>query len=210
MPISCYREAVGAAPPPLLSVLRHALADPLSAAAAKAEVLAGRLRRDAPALAQRASDLGADLAEAGRLLDLLAALDAILEETPEPVRLSDLLASSGGQLAGDAPGAPLCVRRRAASQALLRVVSFGTARGGAPRVRAWAGPDRAAVVLSALGPCGGARVERLLLLPSEVPNADQLFLARAALEADGGSLSLASREDGLEATLSWPTAPERP
>jgi len=99
--------------PPVLAVLRHALADPLSAATAKVEVLTARLFREAPALATRARDLGADLATAGRLLDLLSALSDIAEETPEPVTLGRLVAPFG-EATEDAEGSRV-VRVRPAS-----------------------------------------------------------------------------------------------
>ena len=191
------------ATPSVLAALRHALADPLSAAAVKAEVLATRLDREAPALSPRARDVGADLASAGRLLDLLAAVAAVAEEAPEESTLSSLVAGVGGEIgAGDA-GLRLRVRPSAAGLALRRLVDFGTARGAAPRVVAHASPDGAEVLVAPLGPASSAP-ERLLLLPRGVAGADELFLARAAVEADGGSLRLTDRGGVLEARLLWP------
>jgi hypothetical protein len=196
------------ATPSVLAALRHALADPLSAATVKVEVLATRLDREAPALSPRARDVGADLASAGRLLDLLAAVAAIAEEAPEETTLSSLVAEFGGAAgAGDA-GLRLRVRPSAAGLALRRLVAFGSARGAAPRVEGHESPAGAEVLVAPLGQASAAP-ERLLLLPRDVPGADELFLARAAAEADGGTLRLSDRGGVLEAKLFWPREEER-
>lgn len=189
--------------PSVLAALRHALADPLSAAAVKVEVLATRLDREAPALSPRARDVGADLASAGRLLDLLAALAAVAEELPEETTLSALVAGLGGAAGAGDVALRLRVRPSAAGLALRRLVAFGAARGAAPRVEAHASPEGAEVLVAPLGPAPTAP-ERLLLLPRDVAGADELFLARAAAEADGGSLRLSNRGGALEARLFWP------
>jgi len=193
---------VPSAPPPL-AVLRHALADPLSAATAKAEVLAARLLREAPALATRAEDLGADLAAAGRLLELLSALSEISEESPATVPLGRLAAPF---CAGDGPAGStlLLVRPVAVADAIRRVVAFGAARGGTPLLEARAGGGRAELVADRLGPVTDVPPAKLLLLPREVPEADDLFVAAAALAADGGELRLSAEGPSLRATLSWP------
>jgi hypothetical protein len=46
--------------------------------------------------------------------------------------------------------------------------------------------------------------ERLLALPHGMAEAEPLFVARAALEADGGRLDLGERGGRLVALLSWP------
>lgn len=191
------------AAPPVLAVLRHALADPLSAATVKAEVLAARLDREAPSLAPRARDVGADLAAAGRLLDLLAALVTVAEEQPEATTLSTLVAEVDGRVAGDGAELPLRLRRSAAALALRRLVAFGASRGAAPRAEARATSRGAEVLVAPLGPALPAP-DRLLLLPRDVGGAEELFLARAAAEADGGALRLGERGGALEAVLSWP------
>jgi hypothetical protein len=196
--------------PPVLAVLRHALADPLSAATAKAEVLSARLLRESPALAARAQDLGADLATAGRLLDLLAAIADIAEETPEPTPFGRLVAPFGAVTEAAAGKARVRVRPAAAADAIRRVVAFGAARGGAPRVVARGGPGEVEVLVHGLGPPPGGAPERLLLLPRELPEADDLFVAHAAVSSDGGSLRLSARDDDLEAALSWPGPVEEP
>jgi hypothetical protein len=190
--------------PPVLAVLRHALADPLSAATAKAEVLSARLLREAPALATRAQDLGADLATAGRLLDLLSALAELAEESPEPTPLGRLVAPFGdGTWEGAGPGV-VRVRPAAAAEAIRRVAAFGSARGGTPRVSARSRDGRAEVLFDGLGSAPGVPLEKLLLLPRDLPEADDLFIAHAAAAADGGSLRFTAGTGGLRATLSWP------
>ena len=191
--------------PPVLSVLRHAPADPLSAVTVKAEVLAARLRRERPELEARAQDLARDLARAGGLLELLGALAALGEERAERTPLAGLLAPFG-LAAGVDPGLAIVARPVAAADAIRRLVSFGAARGGAPAISLRALPERAEVRVEGLGDAAALPLARLLLLPREVPGAEELFLARAAAEADGGSLELSEREGRLAAALSWPLA----
>ena len=196
--------------PPVLAVLRHALADPLSAATAKVEVLTARLLREAPGLATRARDLGADLATAGRFLDLLSALSDIAEERPEPVTLGRLVAPFG-EAAEDGEGARVVrVRPAAAEEAIRRVVAFGLARGGAPLVAVRRGAGRAEVRVDGLGPLPPVPIGRLVLLPREVPEADDLFFAHAAMTADGGEILFSVEGDALGAVLSWPGEDEAP
>ncbi len=191
------------AAPSILAALRHALADPLSAAAVKIEVLATRLDREAPALSPRARDVGADLASAGRLLDLLSGVAAVAEEAPEETTLESLVAGfDGASVAGDA-GRRLLLRPSSAGLALRRLVAFGVAQGAAPRVEAHASPGGTELLVAPLGPAPAAP-EKLLLLPRDVAGADELFLARVAVEADGGSLRLSAHGDVLEARLFWP------
>ena len=151
------------ATPSVLAALRHALADPLSAAAVKVEVLATRLDREAPALSPRARDLGADLASAGRLLDLLAAVAAVAEEAPEESTLSSLVAGVGGETgAGDA-GLRLRVRPSAAGLALRRLVAEGDPTSTMPPFAGTLSPEEIdavvgwALALSARPEGGSAR-----------------------------------------------------
>lgn len=192
--------------PTALSVLRHALADPLSAATVKAEVLSARLRRELPALEARVQDLSADLVSAGRLLDLLGSLAAIGLERRERSSLAQLVAPFGpGAVSGGAE-APLDVRPTAAADAIRQVLAFGGARGGTPRIEARVRAGRAEVLVQGLGPAPGPPLARLFLLPRETPGAEELFVARAALDADGGTIELRERDGGLDAVLSWPVA----
>jgi len=192
--------------PPVLSVLRHALADPLSAATVKAEVLAARLRRERPDLEARAQDLSRDLARAGGLLELLGALAALVEERAERTPLARLLAPFAEAAAGVDGRLAVDVRPVAAADAIRRLVSFGASQGGVPAVSLRVLPGRAGVLVEGLGDAAALPLARLLLLPREVPGAEELFLARAAAEADGGSLELSEREGRLAAALSWPLA----
>lgn len=190
--------------PPVLAVLRHALADPLSAATAKVEVLAARLLREAPALETRARDLGTDLATAGRLLDLLSALSDIAEERPEPVTLGRLVAPFGEAPEGAEEARVVLVRPVSAEEAIRRVVAFGAARGGAPLVAVRRGAGRAEVHVGGLGPLPPVPIDRLVLLPRDVPGADDVFFAYAAVAADGGEIFFSIEGDALGAALSWP------
>lgn len=196
-----------AAPPPL-SILRHALADPLSAAATKVEVLVARLTREAPALSARASDVARDLEDAGRLLDLLPALVAIAAEAPGRLPLSELACVAGASAAPESTATFLMARSEAAADAVRRVAAFGRSRGAEPRVTARRTSSHGEVVVAPLGAAPAEPVERLLRLPREVPEAETLFLAYASLVADGGSLALAERDGLLHATLAWPLAGE--
>lgn len=190
--------------PPVLAVLRHALADPLSAATANVEVLTARLLREAPALESRARDLGADLATAGRLLDLLSALSDIAEERPEPVTLGRLVSPVGEATEGGEEACVVRVRPASAGEAIRRVVAFGAARGGAPFVAVRRAAGRAEVRVDGLGPLPPVPIDRLVLLPRDVPGADDLFFAHAALAADGGEILFSIEGDALGAVLSWP------
>lgn len=194
-------------PPPVLSVLRHALADPLSAATVKAEVLAARLRRERPDLEARAEDLSRDLARAGGLLELLGALAAVVEERAERTPFARLLAPFGEAAAATDPDLAIRVRPLAAAEAVRRLVSFGAARGGVGAVSGRVVEGRAEVLVEGLGDAASLPPARLLLLPREVAGAEELFLARAAAEADGGTLELAERGGRLAAMLSWPIVP---
>jgi hypothetical protein len=198
------------AAPSALAVLRHALADPLSAATAKVEVLTVRLLREAPAFATRAQDLGADLATAGRLLDLLSALSDIAEERPEPVPIGRLVAPFGQETEGEAGARLVRVRPASAEEAIRRVVAFGAGRGGAPVVAVRRGTGRAEVRVDGLGPLPPVPIDRLVLLPREVPGADDLFFAHAAVAADGGEILFSVDGDALGAALSWPWVGEAP
>ena len=194
--------------PSVLAVLRHALADPLSAATVKVEVLATRLDREAPSLSPRAREVGDDLASAGRLLDLLAAVAAVAEEAPEETSVASLVEGLDGGVAAGESAHLLRVRPSAAGLALRRLLAFGAARGAAPRVEVHASPAGVELLVAPLGPAPAAP-EKLLLLPRDVADADELFLARVAVEADGGSLRLVERGGALEARLFWPREEER-
>jgi len=196
-----------------LGTLRHALADPLSAAGLKLELLERRLAAASPgepALAERVRGAQSDLGLAGRLIDLLPRLAAIAGEEPSAISLDDLCRVAGVRLGENSePRTRLFLRRVAASDA-LRTLSwcFGVPEPACPpplvRVEIAAGR----VSLRIEGPGAfGASPERLFHLPRGEEGAEELFLARAAVESDGGTLELAQK-DGLVATcLSWPHQP---
>jgi hypothetical protein len=197
-----------------LGTLRHALADPLSAAGLKLELLERRLTAVPPngsSLADRVRGAKADLAAAGRLIDLLPRLASIAGEEPRETSIGDLCRLAGVPFEEDPASRPrLLLRRQASIDALRIVVGFlwSLDPGGTPpRARAEAPPGRVSLQIEALGGsggCGEANPERLFELPRGEERAEELFLARAGIESDGGRLQLAEREGRLVALLSWP------
>ncbi len=194
-----------------LGTLRHALADPLSAAGLKLELLERRLAAvplSASSLAYRVSGAKADLAVAGRLIDLLPRLASIASEAPEETSIGDLCRAAGVPLEEDAASRlRLPLRRLTSINALRIVVSFLRSLDGestAPRVRAEAAPGRVSLRIETLGGRGEANFERLFHLPHGEERAEELFLARAGIESDGGRLRLAELEGRIVALLSWP------
>ena len=194
-----------------LGTLRHALADPLSTAGMKLEFLERRLAAappDGASLADRVRGAKADLAAIGRLIDLLPRLANIAGEAPRETSIADLCRVAGVPLEEDAASGPgLLLRRQASSDALRIVVSFVRSLdsgGTPPRVCAEAVPGRVSLRIEALGGRGEANPERLFQLPHGDLRAEELFLARASIESDGGRLQLAEREGRIVALLSWP------
>ena len=194
-----------------LGTLRHALADPLSTAGLKLELLERHLAARSPdgsSLADRVRGVKADLATAGRLIELLPRLASIAGEAPRETSIGDLCHVAGVPLEEDAASAPgLLLRRQASGDAVRIVVSFVRSldpAGRPPRVRAEAVPGRVSLRIEALGGRGEANLERLFQLPHGDLRAEELFLARAGIESDGGRLQLAEREGRMVALLSWP------
>jgi hypothetical protein len=194
-----------------LGTLRHALADPLSAAGLKLELLERRLTAVPPngsSLADRVRGAKADIAAAGRLIDLLPRLASIAGEAPAETSIGDLCRMAGVPLEEDAASSlRLPLRRLASIDALRTVVSFLRSLdpgGTPPRVRAEAAPGRVSLRIEALGGCGEADPERLFHLPRGEERAEELLLARAGVESDGGRLQIVEREGRLAALLSWP------
>lgn len=194
-----------------LGTLRHALADPLSAAGLTLELIERRLAAVPPngsSLAERIRGAKADLAAAGRLIDLLPRLASIASEEPREASIGELLGAAGLPLATDAALLPhLPLRRHATVDTVRTVTAFLRSLGPAlapPPVHVEAVPGRVAVRIEAAGGCGEASPERLLHLPRGEELAEGLFLARAAVECDGGRLELVEREGRLVALLSWP------
>ena len=194
-----------------LGTLRHALADPISTAGLKLELLERHLAAGPPdgsSLVDRVRGVKADLATAGRLIDLLPRLASISGEAPRETSIGDLCQVAGVPLEEDAASGPgLVLRRQASSDALRIVVSFVRSldpAGRQPPVRAEAVPGRVSLRIEALGGRGEANLERLFQLPHGDMRAEELFLARAGIESDGGRLQLAEREGRMVALLSWP------
>ena len=194
-----------------LGTLRHALADPLSTAGLKLELLERRLTAVSPdgsSLADRVRDAKADLAAAGRLIDLLPRLASIASEAPAETSIGDLCRAAGVPLEEDAASRlRLPLRRLASVDGLRTVVSFVRSLdsgGTPPRVSAEADPGRVSLRIESLGGCDLANTERLFHLPRGEERAEELFLARAGIEADGGRLQLANQEGPIVALLSWP------
>ncbi len=193
-----------------LKALRHALADPLSAAGLKLELLERRLSTVAPgepALSDRVRGAKADLGVAGRLIDLLPRLAGIEGEARSEAGIDDLCRLAGIPVEeGAAPLPRLLLRRLTTIDALVALASFlrPLDTGGAP-LRLCATTSPACVFLQTEVRCSlDGDPERLFHLPRGDERAEGLFLARAGVEADGGRLQLARRDGVLVALLSWP------
>ncbi|MBK8595098.1 MAG: hypothetical protein IPP07_03880 [Holophagales bacterium] len=194
-----------------LGTLRHALADPLSAAGVKLELLERRLAAapsDAGALAERVRGVRADLAAAGRLIDLLPRLAAVAGEAAVETSLGDLCRVAGIPVEGAPAFEPRLVLRRLATIDALRIlVWFLRSRdpaGAPPLLYDDSAPGRLALRIEAPGGGGEENPERLFHLPRGQERAGDLFVARAGIESDGGRLQLVEREERLVALVSWP------
>lgn len=192
-----------------LGTLRHALADPLSAAGLKLELVERRLAAvpDGSALAERVRAVKVDLAEMGRLLDLLTRLASIAGEEPKETTLADLCRAAGVPIEEDQDArSSLQLRREASGDAVRAVASFVTSLDpGRPlRMRPEAVPGWVSLTFEASGGPTAPDPGRLFHLPRGHERAEGLFLARACLEADGGRLEVTREDDRLVALLSWP------
>jgi hypothetical protein len=195
----------------ILLALRHALADPLSAAALKLDLVHRRLMAPSGAdpawVVERVRAAQADVGAANRLLDLLLRLAEIARERPEETSLHDVCRSAGVPLHEAGVAVPLLpLRHRSSAEAIQRVASFATRGDGAPSPIGRAGLESGRVTLAFEGSLVTAdgRPERLLDLPHGIEEAEALFVARAAVEADGGRLELTERGGRLVALFSWP------
>lgn len=193
-----------------LETLRHALADPLSAAGLKLELLERRLSGASPvkpALAERVRGARSDLDLAGRLIDLLPRLAAIAGEEPSAIALDELCRLAGVPLGEDGRPRPRLFLRRVAASDALRTLSgcfsVPASAGVSPRVRVEIAAGRVSLRFEGPG-AFGANPERLFHLPRGEERGEELFLARAAVETDGGTLELAERDGLFAACFSWP------
>ncbi len=194
-----------------LRALRHALADPLSAAALKLDLVDRRLKTQSGAdpswVVERVRAAQADLGTANRLLDLLLRLAEIAGERPEETSLPDICRTAGVPLhEKDGVVSRLPLRHRSSAEAIQSVASFMTRGDGTPSPMGRAGLETGRVTLTFEGSrvIADGRPERLLDLPHGIEEAESLFVARAALEADGGRLELTERDGRLVALVSWP------
>lgn len=200
----------------VLRALRHALADPLSSAVLKLDLVERRLLAPSGAdpawVVERLRAAQANMTAANRLLDLLLRLAEIADERPEATSLFDLCRTAGvpfDEAGARVPGVP--ARRASSAEAIRNVAAFirnGDAGGGVPLPIGRASLENGRVILSLQGSRGtDASPERLLDLPHGIEEGETLFVARAAIEADGGRLELTARGGRLAALFSWPHRP---
>ena len=195
----------------LLRALRHALADPLSAITLKLNLVERRLQTPAGAdstwVVERMRAAQADVFAANRLLDLLLRLAEIVAEPAGETSLRDVCRAAGVSLEDPAFTIPrVSLRLRSSVEAIQNVMSFATRGGGsaAPVARAGLESGRVTLFIAGTRPAPDAWPSRLLDLPHGVEGSDALFVARAAVEADGGRLELAAEGGSLVAHFSWP------
>lgn len=197
-----------------LGTLRHALADPLSAAGMKLVLLERRLAAGGsggPDLLEKVRGARAELAVAGRLIDLLPRLQSIATEAPGETTVGALCREAGVVLEGDVgAGSRVLLRRLASTDALRAVVAFLASLDPARAplgARAEAAPARASLRIEAAGGSGapgGTDPERLFHPSRVAVPSEELFLARAAVESDGGRLDIFEESGRVVARLSWP------
>ena len=158
-------------------------------------------------VAERVRAARADVGSANRLLDLLLRLAEIAGERPGATSLGDVCRTAGVPLADGTAAVPrLPLRHRASADAIQNVASFAARGDGVPSPFGRAGLECGRVTLTVEGSRATAneRPERLLDLPHGIEGAEALFVARAAVEADGGRLELTERGGRLVALFSWP------
>ena len=192
----------------ILHALRHALADPLSAATLKLDLVERRLLSPSGAdvawMVEKARAVQADIGATTRLLDLLLRLAEIVGERPEETSLRDVCLRSGVPLDATAAASPhLLLRTHALTDAIRNVAAFAGG-GAAPAGREGLENGRATLILEGTRAAADGHPARLLDLPHGSEAAEALFVARAAVAADGGRLELAERGGHLSAHFSWP------
>lgn len=194
----------------LLLALRHALADPLSTAALKLDLVERRLTSPAGAdpswILERVRAAQAEVTSANLLLELLRRLAEIAEEMPERTSLSDVCGAAGLQIEA-APAPAIVVRRTAAADAVRGVVSYLAPGGASSAAHARDAGDAVSLELRGERAVAPGDLARLLDLPHADRDAEALYLARAAVQADGGRLELFDRAGSLAVLFTWPAAP---
>ncbi len=191
------------------------MADPLSGAALKLDLVERRLMApsgvDLAWVVERVRAVQADVGTVNRLLDLLLRLAEIAGERPGETSLGNVCRAAGVPLHEGAVAVPhLSLRHRASAEAIQNVASFAARGESAPPPVGRAGLENGRVTLAVEGSrvTADGRPERLLDLPHGIEDAEPLFVARAAVEADGGRLELTERGGRLVALFSWPLRPE--
>jgi hypothetical protein len=127
---------------------------------------------------------------------------------PSETSLREICGVAGVPFEEPAPVPGVLARRSSSADAVLRVASFA-GRGesvASMLARAAFESGRVTLVLEGSHVTADGRPERLLDLPHDTPDAEALFLARAAVEADGGRLELTESAGRLVARFSWPAA----
>jgi hypothetical protein len=197
-------------PTRILHVLRHALADPLSAATLKLDLVERRLLSPSGAdpswVMEKVRAVQADLGATTRLLDLLLRLAAIAGERPEETTLRDVCLRAGVPIdAAAAASSRLPLRATALADAIRSVAAFVAGPGAAaPAGREECEGGRVTLTLEGPRATADGRRERLLDLPHGSEDAEALFVARAVVAADGGLLELTERGGHHSALFSWP------
>jgi hypothetical protein len=198
-------------PSRILHALRHALADPLSAAALKLDLVERRLLSPSGAdpswTVEKARAVQADIGTTTRLLDLLLRLAEIAGEQPEETSLRSVCLRAGVPLAAtDAASPRLPLRVIALADGIRSVAAFAAGPGGAGAAtgREKCGSGRVTLTLEGARAAADGNPSRLLDLPHGSEEAEALFVARAAVAADGGRLELIESRGRLAALFSWP------
>jgi hypothetical protein len=158
-------------------------------------------------MVERVRAVQADVGAANRLLDLLLRLADIAGERPGEASLGDVCRTAGVSLHEAAVAVPrLQLRHRASAEAIQSVASFVARGDGVSPPIGQTGLDCGRVTLAFEGSRAtvDGRPERLLDLPHGIEGVESLFVARAAVEADGGRLELTERGESLVALFSWP------
>jgi len=199
----------------ILHVLRHALADPLSAAALKLDLVERRLLSSSGAdpswAVEKVRAVQANLGATTRLLDLLLRLAEIAGEQPEETSLRDVCLRAGVPLDTATAASPrLPLRAVVLADAIRGVAAFVAGPGGAavPAGREGLGDGRVDLTLEGTRGTTDGRPARLLELPHGNEDAEALFVARAVVAADGGRLELTESGGRLSALFSWPLRTE--
>jgi hypothetical protein len=193
-----------------LLALRHALADPLSSASLRLDLVTRRLTAppgaDPSWVLERVRAVQADVFLANRLLDLLLRLSEIERERTREMSLGELCRAAGVSFCEAARPVPsLHLRQLAETAAVQNVAAFARGDGvELPSGKAEIEGGRVTLTIEGARVTADGHPERLLDLPHGFDDAESLFVARAAVEADGGRLELGERGGRLVAHFSWP------